>query len=252
MTTDVGVPAPEAGNNAGTHPASTRSTAVQPWQDPWRLAQRLANTSWVPKPFRGKPEEVVGAILYGMELGIGPITSLKSIQLIDGVPTASASLMRGLILRQGHVMSWRHVSPEKVIVYGRRRDTGSESTVIWTIQQAKDAKLTNKGVWQQYPMAMLVARATSQLARTIFDDVLHGLIYTPEEMGAAAPPIDFIDIDELDIEPEGELDEGVSQDSGEAGEPRSPAEPEQSGEGDIGTLDTPSPDIPLPLDGSDE
>ena len=97
-----------------------------------------------------------------------------------------------------------------------------ESTVIWTIQMAQKAKLTNKQVWQMFPQSMLVARATSQIARGLFDDVLHGLIYTPEEMGAVAPPMDFIDIDELDVDPE-----DVDPVTGEIGSDESVAEGEQ-------------------------
>jgi hypothetical protein len=46
------------------------------------------------------------------------------------------------------------------------------------------AKLAKKDVWQEYPAAMLRARAISECVRMACPEVLHGAIYTPEERGA--------------------------------------------------------------------
>ncbi|MBQ1163351.1 hypothetical protein KBZ21_35765, partial [Streptomyces sp. A73] len=42
------------------------------------LAQSLAKTSFVPKAFQGKPDEVTAAILAGQEMGLSPMAALRS------------------------------------------------------------------------------------------------------------------------------------------------------------------------------
>jgi hypothetical protein len=52
------------------------------------------------------------------------------------------------------------------------------------MSMAQRAGLTGKGPWQQYPAAMLRARASAELCRLVWPDVVGGL-YTPDEMGDA-------------------------------------------------------------------
>jgi hypothetical protein len=56
--------------------------------------------------------------------------------------------------------------------------------VTWTMQDAKAAGLDGKSNWKKYPRAMLKARAISEVAREGAEDVLMGLAYTADEMGA--------------------------------------------------------------------
>lgn len=170
------------------------------WQALMRLTARIAGTSMVPRPIRGNGAEVLSVMLHGAELGLAPITALRSIHIIEGQPTASAQLMRALILREGHILQWREVSSEKVVLYGKRRDTGSDALVTWTLDDAKRANLAGKGNWKTYPRAMLAARATSEIARLLFADLLHGLSYTPEETGGGGP-YDAIDVTDPTADP---------------------------------------------------
>ena len=152
----------------------------------WKTAQKIANTPFVPSAFRGKPEAVFAAILYGDELGLGPMQSLNSIHVIEGKPSMAPELMRALVARAGHRLDVKLASNDKVVLWGKRADNDSEATVEWSMKDAQQAGLAGRGAWKTYPRAMLLARATSELCRMIFADVVAGLSYTPEEASSIA------------------------------------------------------------------
>lgn len=168
----------------------------------WKTAQKIANTPFVPSAFRGKPEAVFAAILYGEELGIGPMQSLNSIHVIEGKPGMSPELMRGLVARAGHRIDVKEASAERVTLWGKRADNDSEATVSWTMDDARLAGLAGRGAWKTYPRAMLLARATSELCRMIFADVVAGLSYTQEELASISGQVwDEVPADPLGAEP---------------------------------------------------
>jgi hypothetical protein len=154
---------------------------LSPAEVNWKTAQKIANTPFVPTAFRGKPEAVFAAILYGDELGLGPMQSLNSIHVIEGKPSMSPELMRALVARAGHRLDVKLASNDKVVLWGKRADNGSEATVEWSMKDAQQAGLAGRGAWKTYPRAMLLARATSEICRQIFSDCIMGLSYTPEE-----------------------------------------------------------------------
>lgn len=162
------------------------------WVAAMRLTSRICNTAFVPKGMRGDPATTLACILYGEEIGLGPMQSLNSIHVIEGRPAASPELMRALVGRAGHTFAVDEASTDAVTVSGKRKDTGATATVTWTMQDAQRAGLANKAVWKSYPRAMLLARATSELCRALFADCVKGLSYTPEEAasieGAAWAP----------------------------------------------------------------
>jgi hypothetical protein len=68
------------------------------------LAKSVANTDFVPRGMRNNPAAITAAILYGDEIGLGPMQSLAKIAVIDGRPTLAAETQRGLVLQAGHKM----------------------------------------------------------------------------------------------------------------------------------------------------
>jgi hypothetical protein len=185
---------------------------LSPAEVSWKVAQKIANTPFVPTAFRGKPESVYAAVLYGEELGLGPMQSLTQIHVIEGKPSLAPEGMRGLVLKAGHRIDVKTASNDKVVLYGRRADSGSEATVEWTMKDAQLAGLAGRGAWKTYPRAMLMARATSELCRMLFADIIAGLSYTPEEvmsisgqeyvMVAPETPQTALDAPETPAEPE--------------------------------------------------
>jgi hypothetical protein len=157
-----------------------------------KVADAIAMSSLVPNAYRGRPADVAVCLLHARELGIGPMYALQKIHVVDGKPGQAAELMATLIRRAGHDFRTIEASDTRAVVWGRRRDSGAEMTVEFTIAQARRVRtkierdkwgsLTEKGVWQSYPEDMLWSRATSRLGRRHFSDVLAGMGYTPEEL----------------------------------------------------------------------
>lgn len=148
----------------------------------WALAQRIADTDFVPSSLRGKKEAVLACILTGHEIGVSPMQALAKIHVIDGRPAMAAELMRAVALKAGHEIWIEEQSSTRVVVGGKRKGSDRETKVCWTMDDAKRANLEGRSNWKRYPSAMLLARATAALCRAIFPDVLAGISYTTEEL----------------------------------------------------------------------
>ncbi|MFJ8594819.1 hypothetical protein [Streptomyces sp. NPDC093598] len=162
------------------------STALMQWAQEadlaYQMAQKLAATSFVPQSLRGKPGDITAAILAGAELGLKPMATLKSIDVIQGTPALRAHAMRAVVQKQGHEIELVASDPAHCVMRGRRKGSENWQTVEWTIQRAAQMKLTDKGEWKKQPQNMLVARATGELCRLIASDALHGMPYVSEEL----------------------------------------------------------------------
>lgn len=160
----------------------------------WPIAQQIARTEFVPVALRGKPEAVLACIMTGHELGIGAMQSLAKIHVIDGRPGMAAELMRAVIMQHGHEFWIEENTNTRVTVGGCRSGSTRETQITWTLDDAKRAGLAGRGNWSKYPRAMLLARATAELARAMFADVLAGISYTVEELsdGEVLDPVDAL------------------------------------------------------------
>jgi hypothetical protein len=166
-----------------------RATALVEWANAARqaadIAVNLANTSFVPASLRGKPADITAAILAGQELGLQPMATLRSMDVIQGTPALRAHAMRGLVQSRGHDIELIESTPEKCVMRGRRAGTDTWQSVTWTIQRASQLGLLSKDQWKKQPQTMLIARATGELCRLIASDVLYAMPYAAEELHSA-------------------------------------------------------------------
>lgn len=147
-----------------------------------QIAQQLARTSFVPASLRGKPDDITAAILAGQELGLQPMATLRSMDVIQGTPALRAHAMRGLVQSKGHKVVLVSASPDRVVMRGKRKGDRDWQEVEWTIERAQKLSLTGKDQWKKQPQTMLIARATGEICRLIASDVLYAMPYAAEEL----------------------------------------------------------------------
>lgn len=159
-----------------------------------------------------------GKILLVMEtgamLGMHPMAALQSIDVIEGKATVSPQSMSGLVRAKGfeltHVKSGTVAEGDFKIVTTLKRpddlDIPDKWFVSeWDIPRALQAglldsykqdpttkrwevrarsKAGNPLIWEKMPDVMCKWRSIGEVCREGADDVLKGLSYTPEELGA--------------------------------------------------------------------
>lgn len=152
------------------------------------LAEQIARTDFVPDALKGRPDAVMACVLKGHELGMGPMQSLGSINVIKGRPSLSAEGMRALVLAAGHDITVKEMTPTRCKLAGRRSNSDQWTEITFTMDDAKRAKLGGNN-WQSYPADMLLARATSRLCRAVFADVIGGLLSVEEAEDIDAPAV---------------------------------------------------------------
>jgi hypothetical protein len=145
----------------------------------YRLSQALAMASSLPDDLRGKPADVLAILLYGQELGLGPMQSIQSIYIVEHRPSLAAQLWRALGIRAGHKIDAESEHNQWARVTVVRNDDPKPYTATYTIDDAiqagklslKDGKpyarsKTGKSLpWENTTDDMLMARATTKAMR---------------------------------------------------------------------------------------
>lgn len=137
--------------------------------DTMEVVRAIANTDFVPKTIRGNQATILACVLYGREIGLGPMESLSEVHMIDGRPSLSAKAKVKRARQIGHDI-WGDVAGGIATVSGKRGDTGREMTVTFSMDDARKANLTAKDNWKKYEEDMLWARAVSRLCRRLFTE----------------------------------------------------------------------------------
>jgi len=162
-----------------------RSTDVPAaFAEQMHMATVLSESSLLPDHLRRQPANVLIVLMGARALDVPAFWALQSMHVIKGKLSQSAELMRALVIRAGHKISIVERSRTRAVIEIHRSDKDKPYRAEFTWQDAVTAELTGKDSYQQYPSAMLVARATAMAVRDECPDVLFGIIYTPDELGA--------------------------------------------------------------------
>jgi len=145
-----------------------------------RVAASCARSGYF-KDVRDASQAVV-KMLAGREMGIGPIAALSSIHVVEGRPTAGASLLAAMVKRSGRY-DYRVVTRSDAECVLEWFDAGKSVGMSgFNVDDAKRAGLWGKANWNKYPRAMLFARALTEGLRVFAPDAAGGALYTPEEL----------------------------------------------------------------------
>ena len=166
-----------------------------------QYARALADSYLLPEQYRRQPANVLFAIEYGEMLGIPAIAAITGIHVIDGKPTASAGLISALVRHAGHKLrvgydaqkmtGWAEIVRSDDPSYTFRSEWDLDRAVtaeLCTIgKDGKPYAVDSKGKskpWRKFYPSMVKHRAVTEAARDACEEVLFGLHYTPEELGA--------------------------------------------------------------------
>jgi hypothetical protein len=156
------------------------------------IAAYINGTDFVPAGLRGNPAAIAAAILYGDELGIGPMQALAKIAVIKGRPALLAEAQRALVAAAGHEIWFEESTATRAIAAGRRHGSDRIGRITWTLDDAKRAGLAGQPNYRTYPAEMLRARASAALCRSMFPDVIGGMAAAEELEGLpddSQPPV---------------------------------------------------------------
>ena len=217
------------------------------WQALERMAHMLADSNLIPYTLKKKPGDVAVILLAAREYGIPPLMALSKLPVVNGKPAPMGELMVALVLRAGHSIRADFKAPDGTRYKGgpltpqhygeaivRRRDwpAGVEESLTFTLAEGIAAGLltiTREGrpvardkndkatPWEQYTPNMARWRAVANVCRLYFPDVLLGLSYLPEELGAVVDedgmPVVGEVVDERPAPPSGTLEERTAQEA---------------------------------------
>jgi len=162
-----------------------------------RMGEMMVRGGIAPKGMTA--EGACAVMLFGMELGLSPIQSLRDICFINGRPTAYGDAVSGLLNRSGLLAAapevrWTGAGEALACtVVLRRKGISGEYVGEYSIAKAKRASLAGKDNWRAYPERMVFWRAFSYAARDGFSDVLKGLTTREEAMDLPAEDYRVID-----------------------------------------------------------
>lgn len=136
------------------------------------------------------PKEITNAkacfsvMLAGAELGLGPMQSLRCIQIVKGKLSFTSEFTVAQVVSDPRCKFFRLIeSNDKVATFETHREGTAEPTrLTWTIQMAQRAGLTSRSeTWKSHPEAMLRARCAMALARAVYPDLTNG-VRLPDEV----------------------------------------------------------------------
>ncbi|MCR4313317.1 MAG: hypothetical protein NUV58_03650, partial [Candidatus Roizmanbacteria bacterium] len=162
------------------------------------MIKMIASTAFVPAALRNNVPAIIAAIKTGQELGIGPMTAMRAIDVIDGNPTPSAELLNAMIRQAGHRIRVVEFTKTKVSAFFIRSDlhegedpfflelTLDDFKDVTYRKDGKEVRLIDKPAWRHYSAQMLWARLVTTGARIEFPDVTLRLGYLADERSPAA------------------------------------------------------------------
>lgn len=123
--------------------------------------------------------KALGLIMFGKSLGLTEPMSVNNLANINGRMAMDVMTMATLVYKSGLMIDKRETFDEETMTatcYVKRKGMESGETRTFSLADAKAAGLTSSAVWNNYTKDMLAKRALSRALRSVFPDVVNGLI----------------------------------------------------------------------------
>lgn len=146
----------------------------------FRLATAFVAGGITPRGMQ-RPEQVMIAILAGMEVGLTPLQAVQGIYIVNGRPTLFGDSLVAVVRGSGRcawIKEWIEGSGDTVAAFCETLRVGEPEPVrrSFSWAQAKKAGLAGKeGPWTTFPARMLAIKARNFCLRDVYADVLRGL-----------------------------------------------------------------------------
>jgi hypothetical protein len=152
------------------------------------LSSVFASSSLVPDALRGKEADVLFIVLTGQEMGIGPMTSMRTFDIVKGKVGMKSEAMVAHVRASPAVEYIRCVAstPQKAVWVSKLKSDREECSTEFTWQEAVTAGLSGQDMYKKWPKRMLQWRAASLHCKTHHSDIILGL-YSTEEVESFEP-----------------------------------------------------------------
>ena len=150
-----------------------------------QASQILSESAIIPYNLRGKPQDIFAILVYGSEIGLGAMTALQSMSVIQGKITLNAQTMLSIV--RANVSDFS-ISYEfegegddlKVTAYGQRNGGKDKYHSTWDFARASAMGLIGKDNYKKQRRQMFTWRATSDVCRFLAPECLNGLLATED------------------------------------------------------------------------
>ena len=158
--------------------------------DGYKLAEVLSRSGLVPRALAGKPSDVFLILMTGHEFGMSPTAALRSVHVINGMPSMSADARVAIARRSGEVKYFDLVKSDatEATYTTMRKRASAPATMTFTAEDVRRAGLAGKDNHKNYTAAMLRARCKSALVTAVYGDLLTGIAATEELQAIPAEP----------------------------------------------------------------
>jgi hypothetical protein len=124
------------------------------------------------------PGKVYAVMAYGLDLGVRPMTALRSIYVVNGRPEPSAQLMLGIVMaaEPDATMEIVELTDELCTMRINRPSRDMRAEYTYTLADAKRAGLVKQNnPWALYPRDMLRHACVKRLCRAYAPDLIQGI-----------------------------------------------------------------------------
>lgn len=159
----------------------------------FQLADRLAKArGFVPDHLAGNADSIAAVVLTGIELGMGPMESMRGIHIVKGKPTMSSELMLARARKAGVKTRWLETT-DRIARLAVTVPGDDAQVMAFSMEDAARAGIAGD-MWKRYPANMLRARCVSNALRAFCPEVLGSGVYEADsgELSDGVPSVEVI------------------------------------------------------------